>query len=214
MTKTEMAQTKISNLDLMLSENISSYNVISYMFCLCCFAFPACLNIKWTKFSPSSSLYICRDLFYFCPVAVVVDRCRCMYIHIFLGCLVFGYFEAHTSDGHSSINWMLWGGREKESEGKIIFMCTCHLHRPPSRTIFFSQNSLKFSAATLKQYMNEKDRSVSNNDDVVHVLDKSKASAMYESGGGSKFRRCGMGKRRDDDDSPTLNIVLYSYEWE
>jgi hypothetical protein len=28
--------------------------------------------------------------------------------------------------------------------------------------------------------MNAKDRSVSNNDDVVHVLDKSKASAMYE----------------------------------
>lgn len=71
-------------------------------------------------------------------------------------------------------------------------MCTWHLHRPPSRTIFFSKNSLKFSnaafafafaaaaAAALKQYMSEKDRSVSNNDDVVHVLDKSKASAMYE----------------------------------
>jgi hypothetical protein len=56
---------------------------------------------------------------------------------------------------------------------------------PPSTIShhLLSQNSLKFSAATLKQYMNEKDRSVSNNDDVVHVLDKSKASAMYESGG-------------------------------
>jgi hypothetical protein len=57
-------------------------------------------------------------------------------------------------------------------------------------------------------------RSVSNNDDAVHVLDKSKASAMYEKRGeASKLGRCevrGMG--RNDDDSPTLNIVLYSYE--
>jgi hypothetical protein len=98
------AQTKICVFKLKLSENISSYIIITYMFrlCLCCFS--RCLNIKWTKFSPSSSLYICRDLFHFCPAVVVVDRCGCMYVHIFLGCLVFGYFEAHTSDGHSSIN--------------------------------------------------------------------------------------------------------------
>jgi hypothetical protein len=102
-----VAQTKICVFKLKLSENISSYIIITYMFrlcfCLCCFS-SGCLNIKWTKFSPSSSLYICRDLFHFCPVVVVVDRCGCMYVHIFLGCLVFGYFEAHTSDGHSSIN--------------------------------------------------------------------------------------------------------------
>jgi hypothetical protein len=102
-----VAQTKICVFKLKLSENISSYIIITYMFrlcfCLCCFS-SGCLNIKWTKFSPSSSLYICRDLFHFCPAVVVVDRCGCMYVHIFLGCLVFGYFEAHTSDGHSSIN--------------------------------------------------------------------------------------------------------------
>lgn len=47
--------------------------------------------------------------------------------------------------------------------------------------------------------MNEKDRSVSNNDDVVHVLDKSKASAMYESGGEASqedVESRGMGKAR------------------
>lgn len=96
----------------------------------------------------------------------------------------------HTSDGHSSINWTLCAGNGKaavEGEREIIFMCARHLRNPPSRTISFAWKLLEILCASLKQYERE-DRSVSNNDDVVHVLDKAgrrqgKASAMYESGG-------------------------------
>lgn len=92
-------------------------------------------------------------------------------------------------------------------------MCTWHLQHPPSRTIFPLHNSLKFSAA-FKQYMNErKDRSVSNNDDAVHVLDKARhpQCTKSEESGERELLGCGVG---DDDDSPTLNIVLCSYESE
>jgi hypothetical protein len=98
-----VAQTKICVFKLKLIE-LYHHNVHVSPLLSPLLLFLGCLNIKWTKFSPSSSLYICRDLFHFCPAVVVVDRCGCMYVHIFLGCLVFGYFEAHTSDGHSSIN--------------------------------------------------------------------------------------------------------------
>ena len=74
------------------------------------------------------------------PVVVVVDvvRCRCMCIQTLLGCLVFGYFEAHI--GRSFEHKLNAEGARR----KIIFMCAWHpRHLTPSTF----QSSLKFSAA-------------------------------------------------------------------
>jgi hypothetical protein len=56
-------------------------------------------------------------------------------IYTFLGCLVFGYFEAHIGRSFKhKLN--VKGGQKKMRKGKIIFMCTWHLQH--ISTIVFS----------------------------------------------------------------------------
>lgn len=132
---------------------ISSYSLpsISYM-CLMFSPFSPVslkLNMKWTKFSQlgillrsfSSTLAaLRRRRRRRCPslsssYAIYVE------MYTFLGCLVFGYFEAHIGRSFEHKLNVAEGMRK----GKIIFMCTWHLETYPPSSFLSAHIARKFS---------------------------------------------------------------------
>lgn len=144
------------------------------MFCFAAFL----VELKWTKFLRRRRCR-CTSIegsFHFCPpkLSSAVDVCSC--IHTLWGCLVFGYFEAHI--GRSFEHKLNVGAarvaREKvEWEPNYFHVCMASPKSTISHHLLFET---PWNSLLLSNNMNEKDRSVSNNDDVVHVLDKAKQS--------------------------------------